>query len=188
MASGRLLDNRIIDRLSVNKSNKSDKKTNTEFDDNMADFLGTWKAPSKTGQSETITVIEKKPDNTYTMDTKVMITIDEPPLILLKKNYIINTAYLNTINITTAYNNIQYLFEPVPEYGVNEPTYPYYGGCTNYTLNADKTTMIQKGDLNIDKKILLENIEKYPAITPLIDLNSIIGSTMILGTTIFKKQ
>ena len=161
MASGRLLDNRIIDKLSVNKSNKSDEKTNTEFDDNMANFLGTWVATSDRG-SETVRTFEKISPGNYKTTSDTYLNVNGEKILTISSIKKITKTSINNCESIESYNELRYLVNSVPQLGVPEPTFPYYGSISRYTLTEDKSKLHVSNILSVDEKLNNEFRKKYP--------------------------
>ena len=171
MASYRLIDNRIIDRLSVNKSNKSNKSEETEFDKNMADFIGTWELitpnPDPLVEQLRVTYIfEKVSSNNYTVTNSVLITLGGEDIQLINKTEPkqINFAGKRTCTLSTAYDEYLNFYRALPTLGVPVDVIPYNGSNTTYTISLDKQTLVSKSEIYIDRDLVLEQAKLYPII------------------------
>ena len=186
MASRKLLDNKIIDRLSVNKSNKSnEKKSSTEFNDNMLDFLGTWVETKS--HSEQIVTIEKISDNKYSIDNKVFLIPANNFQVVNNLTYVTDTSKNNCIS-SEAYNDIRYLFNPITPLGVTEPIFPYYGEHSTFTLSKDKTELHMSTILYVNKDLLFKNLSDFPTMAAIINKDNLVGNVFISDLIKLTKQ
>ena len=172
MASYRLIDNRMFDRLSVNKSNKSNESEETEMDKNMADFIGTWESNTVLEPVDNIRVrfvFKKVSSNNYTVASSVIITYEGKDYELINRTEAkeVNFAGIRTCISSTAYDEYINYYRAVPELGLLEPAVPYNGTNTTFTISLDKQTMVVKSEIYINR----EEVEKQAAANPLIAVN-----------------
>ena len=190
MASHRLIENRIIDRLSVNKSNKSEEKPDTKFDDIMADFVGTWIFNSVLSgiESDNVMIIEKAGDKLYTFKNTLTLKIGTENIIGVESERYITEVSINNCGFNIAYNEFRDFFNPVPLVGVNESTIPYNGVRTTFTLTKDKKQFHSTTILQVDRIKVLEQLEKYAVLQALWKPEFIVGTSLFIPSANFIKQ
>ena len=182
MASHRLIDNRIFDRISINKSNKGNnsEETTSEFDKNMEDFVGTWESVTEAGGVAILgTVIVKKVSNgNYTSSTSIKAEIGDKYIELL--NYTndkpVSFTGKGAYTVASAYKDFRNFWRAAPELGTPNDSIPFNGTNIEYILDDDKTTMRSLGQVFIDRKTALEQVEQYPILGTLFGITQLVGS------------
>ena len=193
MASHRLIDNRIFDRISINKSNKGNnsEETTTEFDKNMEDFVGTWENSIETAGIPIVgTVTVKKVSNgNYTSSTSIRMIIGDKDIELVNdtNDKPISFTGKGTFTVATASKDFENFWKEAPELGTPIQTIPYNGTIKEYILGDDKTTMMSLTQIFIDRKTVLEQVEQYPALGTFFGITQLVGSVAFLVSPTYKK-